>query len=452
MRREQSPEEKFRYMTETPIPKLVCTLAVPTIISMLISSFYNMVDTFFVGKIDNSTTGAVGVVFSLMAIIQAIGFTFGHGSGNYISRALGNQDYENAEKMCSVGFFSALFAGGFLSVLGLIFLEPLVKLLGATPTILPHAKAYARYILIGAPYMTASLVINNQLRFQGSAFYSMIGIVSGAVLNIALDPLFIFGFDMGVAGAALATIISQFFSFLLLLYGFGKGGNIHLSWSKFKPTMKDFTEIMRGGLPSFWRQGLASVATICLNVAAGGYGDAAVAAMSVVSRIMMFASSALIGFGQGFQPVCGFNYGAGMYHRVREAFWFCVKTALVFLLIVATAAFLSAPHLVAVFRKGDEVVQSIGSQALRMQCLTFPLMSWVILCNMMCQTIGKAKEATFLASARQGLFFIPAILILPRLLGLPGIYFAQPLADLLTLSVSVPIGIRVLRGFSGENA
>lgn len=445
MPKAQNSEEKYHYMTETPIPKLVCTLAVPTIISMLVTSFYNMADTFFVGKIDNSTTGAVGIVFSLMAIIQAIGFTFGHGSGNFISRSLGHQNYESAERMCAVGFFSALFAGMVLTVVGLIFLEPLVKLLGATPTILPHAKAYARFILIGAPYMTASLVLNNQLRLQGNAFYAMIGIVSGAVINIGLDPLFIFVLGMGVSGAALATIISQFVSFLLLLYGFRKGGIVRLSWSNYKPDKEAFLEILKGGLPSFWRQALASLATICLNWAAGSYGDAAIAAMSVVSRISMFAFSALLGFGQGFQPVCGYNFGAGLYHRVKEAFWFCVKISFVVLLVIAAVGWKAAPDLVALFRKGDIEVLAIGSEALRMQCLTFPLLSWVTVCNMMCQNIGRTKEASVLAMARQGLFFVPAVAVLPLLFGLRGIYLSQPLADVLTFIVAIPIGLKVLR-------
>lgn len=218
VKREETTQERFNRMTQTPVKKLVCTLAVPTIISMLVTSFYNMADTFFVGRIGTSATGAVGVVFSLMAVIQAIGFTFGHGSGNYVSRALGRQDMENASRMVSTGFFSALFFGAGVSVLGLIFLDPLVRILGATPTILPYARGYAAYILLGAPYMTATFVLNNQLRFQGSAMYAMVGVISGAVLNIALDPLFIFTFRLGVSGAAIATIISQFISFCILLY------------------------------------------------------------------------------------------------------------------------------------------------------------------------------------------------------------------------------------------
>ena len=315
----ENAEEKRIYMTEQPVNKLVCRLAVPTILSMMITSFYNMADTFFVGKINTQSTAAVGVVFSLMAIIQAIGFLFGHGSGNFISRQLGAGNMEEAEKMSSVGFFTSFFAGVVILLVCMCFINPLSYALGSTPTVQPYTVAYMRIILLGAPAMTASLVLNNQMRFQGSAFYAMIGIVSGAVVNIVLDPLLIFICGMGVAGAALATTISQYLSFLLLIIMLRKGGNIRIRFNCFKPSVHFYKEIIRGGIPALFRQGLASVATICLNHAAGVYGDAAIAGMSIVSRIMMFANSALIGFGQGFQPVCGFNYGAGKNKRVLDA-------------------------------------------------------------------------------------------------------------------------------------
>lgn len=437
-------------MTETPVPRLVCELAGPTIISMLITSFYNMADTFFVGKINTSATAAVGVVFSLMAIIQALGFTFGHGSGNYISRKLGSQEFEDAERMAATGFFSALIAGAVLTAAGLLFLTPLVRLLGATETILPYARQYAGYILLGAPYMTASLVLNNQLRFQGSAFYAMVGIASGAVLNIALDPLFIFVLDMGIGGAALATILSQFVSFCLLWLGCKRGGNLRIRLRNFTPTAFYFGQILRGGLPSFCRQSIASVATICLNFIAGGYGDAAIAAFSIVNRVAQFASSALIGFGQGFQPVCGFNYGAKLYSRVREAFWFCVKVALVFLIGVSVLGYVFAPEVVGVFRKGDADVLAIGTVVLRCQCFGLPLWSWVVLCNMMLQTIGKSFPASLLALARQGLCFLPALFLLSALFGLTGLQISQLCADIGSFALAVPLGVTALRQMKAE--
>ena len=447
---EEKQEQKFHQMTEEPVGQLICRLALPCIISMLVTAFYNMADTFFVGMLkSNSATGAVGVVFSLMAIIQAVGFFFGHGSGNFISRELGKHNYEEASNMAATGFFSALAAGLLICVLGQIFLEPLAYLLGSTDTILPYAKAYLRVILIGAPWMTASLVLNNQLRFQGSAAYAMVGIASGAVLNIGLDPLLIFVFGMGVAGAAWATIFSQFVSFCLLLIGCTKGGNLHIHISRVQLKWSYYAMIIKGGLPSLARQGLASVATICLNQAARSYGDAAIAAMSVVQRIMMFGASAMIGFGQGFQPVCGFNYGARLYHRVKEGFWFCVKTSTVFLFAVGTLGFIFAPQLVALFRDDPQVI-AYGATALRFQCVTFCFQGWVVMSNMMLQTIGRTAPATFLAVARQGVFFIPLVWILSAAFGMLGIQMTQTVSDCLTLICAIPIQLKVLRELSAS--
>lgn len=437
-------EQKFKYMTEEPIPRLVCSLAVPTIISMLITSFYNMVDTFFVGRINTSATAAVGVVFSLMAIIQAFGFFFGHGSGNYISRQLGAQNMDEASKMASIGFFSTLFTGMVLAVLGLIFIEPLARLLGSTETILPYAVDYLKYILVGAPYMTASLVLNNQLRFQGNAMYGMVGIVAGAVINIALDPILIFMCGMGIGGAALATIISQFISFMLLLWVSQRGPGIHISWKNARFSGYFLKEMVRGGVPSLCRQGLGSVATIALNVAAGVYGDAAIAGMSIVSRITMFAYSALIGFGQGFQPVCGFNYGAKLYDRVREAFYFCLKTAAGFLILLSVAGYIGAPQLIELFRKGDPEVTAVGIAALRFSCISFTLSGGIVMSNMLLQSIGMAVRASIVAAARQGLFFLPLIFILPTFLGLRGVEMCQMVSDILTFLLAMPLSISVL--------
>ena len=438
-------EQKFQRMTEPPVHKLICRLAVPCIISMLVTSFYNMADTFFVGMLkSNAATGAVGVVFSMMAVIQAVGFFFGHGSGNYIARELGKRNYDEASIMAATGFYSALAAGLLICIVGNLYLEPLAYLLGSTDTILPYTKDYLRVILLGAPWMTASLVLNNQLRYQGSAMYAMVGIVSGAVLNIALDPLLIFTCGLGVAGAGWATIISQFVSFCLLYIGCSRGSNlrIHISRVKLRPFY--FYQIVRGGLPSLARQSLASLATICLNHAAGGYSDAAIAAMGVVQRIMMFGASTMIGFGQGFQPVCGFNYGAKLYQRVKDGFWFCVKSSLGFLVGVSVLMYIFAPELIALFRDDPDVI-ACGAAALRFQCLTFPAQSWIVMSNMMEQSINRTIPATFLATARQGVFFIPSIFLLSHAFGLTGIQMAQAVSDFCTLLCAIPIHIHVLR-------
>ena len=434
-----NPEEKRKYLTEEKIPTLVLNMAVPSIISMLITSFYNMADTFFVGQIGTTATAAVGVIFPLMSIIQALGFTFGHGSGNYISRKLGQGEVEDAKKMAATGFVSALVAGAIFGLVGLIFLDGLVGILGATPTIAPYARQYAMYILIGTPFMASSLVLNNQLRFQGSAFFGMIGMGVGAVLNIALDPLFIFVLDMGVSGAALATILSQIVSFCLLLRGCTRGGNIAISLKNFSPSLARYKEIARGGTPSLFRQGLGSVATICLNFAAGIYGDAAIAGMSIVTRVLQFANSAIIGLGQGFQPVCGFNYGAKLYGRVRKAFWFTVSLAFCVLLIGSIVGIAFAPQIIAIFRKEDLEVIKIGALSLRLQCIFLPLSAFVVGSNMMLQTIGKPVKASISASARTGLFFVPAILILPQFFGLLGVQMSQAVADLCSFVLCVPL-------------
>lgn len=444
-----TPEEKFRQMTETPVKPLIARLAVPTIISMLVTSIYNMADTFFVGQIGTSATGGVGVIFPLMAMIQAIGFTFGMGAGNNVSRLLGSRNEERAVQVASVGFFSAVACGLCLSVAGLLFLEPFVNLLGATDTILPYAKEYAFYILLAAPFMAGSFVLNNILRFQGSAFYSMLGIGAGGVVNIILDPIFIFGLNMGVGGAALATMLSQMLSFSILLYqNHGRNGNIRVSFRSFRPNLGMYRDIFKTGLPSFYRQGLASLAITFLNISAGVYGDAAIAAMSIVNRVTMFAQSVLLGFGQGFQPVCGFNYGAKRYDRVLEAFWFCIKVAVGVLLVFSVLGFAFAPQIIAIFRRDDAQVIAIGALALRIQAATLTLSSWVILSNMLLQNIGATLGASILAIARQGLYFIPLVLILPHFIGLLGVQCAQPIADVLTLITAIPLGLATVRNIA----
>lgn len=442
---EELRRQKFVRMTEGSVKGLICRMSIPTIISMLVTALYNMADTFFVGRISTSATAGVGVVFSVMSIIQAVGFCFGQGSGNYISRKLGERNLEESSRMAATGFISAFGAGLVIMVFGLLFSERFALMLGSTETILPHARQYMCVILIGAPFMTSSLVLNNQLRLQGNAMYAMIGIAAGAVINIALDPIFIFTFGMGVGGAALATVVSQFLSFCLLLAGCRRGGNIAIRLRDFSPNIRRYWEIARGGAPSLFRQGLASAAVIALNLAARVYGDAAVAAMSIVTRVTMFAFAALIGLGQGFQPVCGFNYGAKRYDRVLEAFWFCLKLGTFSLAVLAALGFVFAPEVIALFRKEDAEVVAIGARALRAQCLALPLLAWFTLNNMTMQNIGAFGRASLLATARQGLFFLPLIMILPRFFGLWGIIICQPLADLCSFLLALPLGIGVIR-------
>ena len=435
-------QAQFLKMTETPIPNLVSRLAVPTIISMLVSSIYNMADTFFVAKLGTSAAGAVGIVFSLMAVIQAIGFGLGMGSGSNISRLLGQQKNKEADIIASTGFFSAITFGLILTFFGTIFIDFLMKNLGATETILPYAKDYAKYILFGAPVMCASFVMNNILRSEGKAALSMVGITFGGILNIILDPVFIFVFKLGISGAAIATLLSQCISFSLLLSCFiRKKSTTKLHIKNVSKKIGTYLLIIKTGLPSLCRQALASTATIFLNVSASFYGDSAVAAMSIVGRIFMFTMSAMIGLGQGFQPVLGYNYGAKKYDRVREAIFFTGKVGTVVMTSFAVIGFIFAEDIMKVFRKEDLEVIVIGAFAIKMQCLALPTHPMIVVSNMTLQIVGKSWQGTFLSAARQGIFFLPLIIIFSQAMGLIGIQITQPVADVLTAICTVPFMI-----------
>ena len=438
-------KSRRKLMTETPIPELIIKLSIPTIISMLVTAFYNSADTYFVGKISTEATAAVGLVFSVMAVVQAIGFFCGHGSGNYLSRMLGAGNKKEANEMASSGFALALVLGLIVAVVGNIFVDQIAGWLGATPTTMEDTKAYMRIILIGAPFMMGQFVINNQLRFQGSAMYAMVGLMFGAVVNVALDPILIFGLDMGVTGAAVATVSGQIMSFIVLLIGSYKGENIHLNIKNVHFTLHFLKEILNGGAPSLFRQGLAATATLLLNNYAGDFGDdAAIAGMSIVTRVMMMMVSALIGFGQGYQPVCSFNYGAGLSGRVKEGFFFCVKWGTIFLSVLAVLTFVFAPDIVGWFRN-DQAVIEVGKVALRCQACVLPLNAPIVISNMMLQSMGKGVKASIASSARNGIFFIPLIIVLPIFFGLTGVEITQTCADVLSIAVTVPMAVGELK-------
>ena len=436
---------QFRRMTETPIPQLVLSLAAPTILSMLITSIYNLADTFFVGQISTSASGAVGIVSSLMAILQALGFMLGHGSGSIISRSLGSQNTDAATRFASTSFFTALVFGGIITAAGLLTLPDFMMLLGSTETILPHACAYARYILLAAPIMMSSLVMNNILRYEGKASFAMIGLVTGGLLNMALDPLLIFGLGMGTAGAGLATALSQTISFCILLSMFLRGKTVsQFRLSAVTREARDFGRILLGGAPSFGRQGLNSIGGMLLNLAARSHGDAAVAGMSIVSRIFMFIISVAIGVGQGLQPVASFNYGARKYRRVRQAAIFTIEAAFCMLVVLVGLCWVNGDALVRLFRD-DPAVTTVALPAFHYQCLAMLLQPIIVVANMTFQSVGASGRATFLACCRQGVFFIPLILILPRTHGLFGVEICQPIADVLTFLVSLPFLIAFLQ-------
>lgn len=442
---QEQKQSRREMLTETPIPQLIIKLAIPTIISMLVTAFYNSADTYFVGKISTEATAAVGLVFSVMAIVQALGFLFGQGSGSYMSRMLGAEKLDEANKAAATGFVLSISLGIIIAILGNIFITPIAYAIGATETTLVDTENYMRIILIGAPFMMGQFVINNQLRFQGSAIYAMIGLMSGAVINVALDPILILGVGMGVRGAAIATVSGQIISFIVLMIGSRQGENIHLHLSNVTITGHYIKEIVNAGMPALFRQGLAAMATLLMNHAAGKFGgDAAIAAMSIVTRVMMMLGSAMIGFGQGFQPVCSFNYGAGLKARVKEGYFFCVKWGTIFLTFVGVICFIFAPQVIEWFRNDPAVIE-VGKVALRCQSAVLPLMAVIIMTNMMLQAIGRGVKASIASSARSGIFFVPLILVLPALFGLTGVEITQTCADLLALAISLPLAFSELR-------
>lgn len=432
-------DSQYIKMTETPVAKLIIMLGLPTTVSMLITNLYNMADSYFVSQVSLSAGGATSVVFGIMSILQAFGFMFGHGAGSHISRFLGARQTDKASAYASTGFFSALACGLLISVVGLLALEPLMRLLGSTDTILPYAKDYGRWILIAAPAMTSSCVLNNILRYEGKAALAMIGLTTGGILNILLDPLFIFTFDMGISGAGFATALSQLISFMILFSMFlmkKTKSRISIKLISFAPSV--IGNIVSTGLPSLARQGLNSVSTMVLNAGAKAFGDAAIAAMGYVGRTSSLIFSVGLGIGQGFQPVAAFNYGAKKYSRVKKGTLFTLAFGAAFIGVIAAACFVFAPNIIELFRKEEEVV-SIGSKALRIMCLFIVCLPVSVVATMLFQSIGKSLPALVLSCLQSGLIFIPLCTILPNFIGITGIEASQPLAYFATAVISVPV-------------
>lgn len=443
----QSEAQKRKYieLTTGDPHRLVTKYAVPSIVTMIISAVYNMADSFYVGRIDTQSTAALGVVFSYMTLIQAVAFFFGQGSGNYISRALGRRDVKKASEMASVGLISAMITGCLIAAVCAVFATPLLKFLGSTDSILDYALGYFYWILPGTPFIIGCFALNNQMRQQGNAMMSMIGIAAGAILNILIDPLFIFTFGLGVRGAGIATFISQAAGFLLLLALSGRNGGLSIKLSDFKPSVYMYREISAGGLPSLARQGFGTVATICLNNVASTYGDTAIAAFSIVNRVVMFTGAAMIGYGQGFQPVCGFNYGAGKYDRVRRAFRGSVIVGTIYCIAAAILGFVFAPHIIRLFRAEDAEVVRMGTEILRWQCVSFPLIAFIVITNMFLQNIRRTVPAVVLSASRQGAFLIPVLLAGNALFGFTGVETSQCVADVLAFILALPLCLSALK-------
>ena len=443
-------EQQYIRMTETPVSRLVTSLALPTVGGMLVSSIYNITDTFFVSQLGTSASAAVGVVFSVQSLIQAVGFSIAMGSGSMVSRRLGQKDTEGANRFVSTAFVMAFAFGALLGVLGLLFLEPMMGLLGSTETMLPYSCDYARYILASAPIFAASFVLNLAMKAQGNATLSMLGLMAGNLLNVVLDPILIFACKMGTSGAALATAISQCVSFFALLWCFlKKQDTLKLQRKAVSRDVHDYITIVRVGSPTLCRQGCGSIASALLNNQAALFGDAAVAAMSIANRIYNIIRSVLVGVGQGFQPVAGFNYGAKRPDRVKAAFRFTVVLGTALACVSAAALALFAPQLMAIFRRDDPEVIRIGAAALRMLCVVLPVLGYSTYVNQMLQCLGCSGMATFLASCRQGTVYVPLILLLPALFELTGIQLTQPVADGITFLISIPFHLWFFRSPNG---
>ncbi|MBQ4087350.1 MAG: MATE family efflux transporter [Clostridia bacterium] len=430
----------YKRMMETPIPKLITSLAVPTVISMLVTNVYNMVDTFFVSRLGTSASGAVGITATLSLILLTSGLTFGHGAGSIISRALGGRQEKQASILASTAFFSAFAIGAVLSVFGILFLEPLMYLLGSTKTVLPYAKGYGLYILLAAPFTVSGFVLNNIMRYEGKANLAMVGLTTGAVLNMALDPLFIFGFGMGVQGAGLSTALSQVISFGILLFMYVSGRTrCKIAFQNYR--IGEVLAILKNGLPTMARQGMNCFSSLLLNRSAAVFGDTALAAVSIVNQICGFIMSVMIGIGQGYQPVAGFTYGAKRLDRLKSGFYFTFLLGETVLFTLSLIFFFGASPLVSAFRDDAAVVQ-IGALMLKLQCISLIVQPYVTCANMMFQSIGETGRATLLATTRNGLYMIPLLLVLPHVFGLTGILICQPLADIFSLITALPLVIR----------
>lgn len=444
---------QYEKMTRTPIPRLVLRLAVPAVISMLVTNIYNLVDTAFVGRLGTSASGAVGIVFGFMSIIQAFGFMFGQGAGSILSRALGRKDKESASLHASVGFFLSFLCGALICVLGFAFLDGIVFGLGSTGTIAPYAKIYISYILISAPFMCSCLTLNNLLRYEGKAFLGMIGLMSGAILNMVGDPILMFGLNMGIAGAGLSTALSQIISWGILVWMFLSGKTESALRVRYaaQATPGIAGNIAATGFPSLLRQILNSITTVLLNTQCAVYGDAAVAAMSIVSRIIFFAFSVALGVGQGFQPVSAFSYGAGKYSRLRQGFRFACLAAEAFIIVSCTLLIVFSGDLIGLFRDDLEVI-AIGTRALRLQALATMVLPPCMMVEMLFQSTGRRLGASLLSALRSGLFFIPSLLILSGIRGLAGIQEAQPVSLLLSVPLFAVFAIRFFRTLPKEDA
>ena len=456
-------KKQFVKMTQTRISRLIISLGIPTTLSMMVTSLYNLADTFFVSQLKNDAiTAAANNLLALMSIIQALGFTFGMGSGNIVSRLLGKRDREGADKVFSSTLVVSCICGLLIMGVGFAFFTPMLKLFGCNGNTLVYGKAYAKWLLIAAPFMCMSFVLNNVLRAEGKAVLSMVGLVVGAVVNVVLDPILIFSADMGIEGAAIATCASQILSFSVLLFMFV----FRLTIVRFRVNaisrrFSVYRDVLATGFPSFLRQILASLCTVFLNRAAYTYGvqkyateaggDAAQAALGVVNKVFMLAFSLSLGIGQGYQPVLGYNYSAKRFDRVKEAYLFTLSFSTVVMTVFASVCAIFATQVVGIFNVSAEA-KEIGALSLRLQCICMPLLPLNFMVGLTYQSVGNKALAALLSASRQGLFYIPAVLALPKIFGLLGVQMCQSVADACAFLFAIPFTFMFFTTLKKEQA
>lgn len=442
-------------MLNESLPKVILKMAYPTIIAFLITSIYSMADIYFVSSLGTNATAAVSVNASLDSLIMVAGSLFAVGASSYVARLLGAGNRDRASKTLSSSFFFAMALGAIIMVLGVSFRRPMVRLFGATDTCEKYAMDYASYVLYAAPFMAANFVMNQCLRSEGSALYSMIGMGIGGVINCFLDPVFIlpWGLNMGVAGASLATAISKMISFFVLLFPYIRGHSLlKLSIRNVIFDLVMIKEVIAVGSSAMFRTLLSIVSGILINKEAGLISDAALASIGVTNKCMMLCFSVILGFSSGFQPVAGFNWGAKRYDRVRGSIRFASRTALIGAGVMGLVMAIFARTIIGWFSSGDPELLRLGTLCLRLQAVTLPIHAWVAIVNHLAGGLGKAKIALLLATARQGSCFIPVLYPLSRIFGAEGIASVQAVADVLTLALAIPAVINILKMINAAEA
>ena len=435
---------KMELLGNAPIPKALMALGVPIMIGMLINALYNLVDAYFVGGLGESPMGAISIVFPLGQVVVGLGLMFGNGAASYLSRLLGRGDRDTANKVASTALYSSVIIGAVIIIFAAIFLKPILFLLGATDTIMPYAVVYARIYVISCIFNVFNVTMNNIVSSEGAAKTTMCALLLGAVLNIGLDPVFIYVLDMGVVGAAIATAISQLVSTLVYVaYVFRKKSAFSFSIRNFNPSKQILIEILKIGVPTLTFQLLTSLSIALINRAANGYGDAVIAGMGAVTRITSMGTLVVFGFLKGFQPIAGFSYGAKNFARLREAIKTSILWSTCFCVVVGLLMIIFPEQIISQFANGNAKMLSAGQKSLMANGLSFFLFGFYTVYSSLFLALGKGTAGFVLGACRQGICFVPVILFLPIVWGMNGILYAQPIADVLSAIITIFMAIHL---------